>query len=263
MARVVDDRGAAGGRVEVRGRQLGEAGRAVPAQLRRQQQLGVEPCQVGRAGGPDEVRREPLVEGGQQGLVAPVGPLVATEVMADERDTRPQQQRTLRPLQRGESGGAHALDECGDGGVAGGGGAHLLVEQHSTEASFDAQDQVVALLVPHDGLAPFDLVGQRRDHVVDVERGADADAGVVALAVEIGCDDEPFVGERIGRRRPCRRAGAQLELPRLTTAHGDAIRVGERQRDAGASGPHVVEIESHAGALRDVGGAVAHSSHVS
>ena len=105
-------------------------------------------------------------------------------------------------VERGEAGGPHPLDQRGDGRLAGRRAADVLGEQHPAEAHLAAQHEVVAPAVPHQRLAVLDLVGERVDQLVGVERRAEADAGVVPLAVEVGGDDEPLVGQRVVRRGP-------------------------------------------------------------
>ncbi len=83
--------------------------------------------------------------------------------------------------------------------------------------------------------SPLDLVGERLDQLVGVERRAEADARVVPLAVEVGGDDEAVVGQRVVGRGPRSGAGAQLEPAGLAAAHGDAVRVGQRQERAGSA----------------------------
>ena len=183
-------------------------------------------------------------------------------MVTEEGDARPQEPRPFGPLQRGEAGAANAFRQCRARRFAGRGCAHLFVQEHSAQACLAAQHEVIALLVPLDRFATLDLVGQRGDHVLHVERSTDADARVVAFAVEVGRHDEPLVRQRVGGRRPRRRTGAQLKLAGLASAHGHTIRVGEGEHDATALGAHLVEVEAHLGTACDVGGAVAHAGHI-
>ena len=150
------------------------------------------------------------------------------------------------------------LDERRRGRRAGLRAADVLGEQHPAEAHLRAQHEVLARLVPHDRLAPLHLVGERVDQLVGVERRAEADARVVPLAVEVGGHHEPVPGEGIVGRGPRACTGAQLEPAGLAAAHGDPVRVGQRQECASALGADVVDVEACPGAPGEVGRAVAH-----
>ena len=73
-------------------------------------------------------------------------------------------------------------------------------EGERSEQLVDARDDVAALVVPHDGAAPLDLVVEPGHGVGDIDAGGHADAGIAAGAVEVGDDEEVLGGERVGLR---------------------------------------------------------------
>ncbi len=157
---------------------------------------------------------------------------------------------------------ANPVDQCRGGRLAGVRCVRPFVEQHPAQPGLDALDQVVALLVPDQADALLDLIGHRLDELVGVERGTDADARIVAFAVQVGGHHEALVGERVGGRCPRARTAAQLEATRLAAAHGDAVGVGVGEDRAAMGGVHRIEVERDAGAAGQVVGAVAYASDV-
>jgi len=79
VAGVVDGHVAPARRRQRRRDEVGERDRLVPRELRAEQHGHVEGRQVGGSGGPDEVRREPLVERAEQGAVGPVRPRIGLQ----------------------------------------------------------------------------------------------------------------------------------------------------------------------------------------
>ena len=113
------------------------------------------------------------------------------------------------------------------------------------------------LLVPREHLLSFNVVAERGDQFGCSDACSDANVGTAAIAIEVGGDDELFVGEPVGRRDPSARARTHLELAGLATPDRDAVGKAESQRCAGVFGRDFHEVDVHVAASGDVGGTVA------
>ena len=121
------------------------------------------------------------------------------------------------------------------------GAAGSQAELDRSQPSFDRLDEVVAIGVPGDGAALGDLGSERCDHVVGVDRRGQADPRPVVSTIEICCNHEQLVGQRVVVGQPTRRTGTELELPR-TPLSGEAIGIPEEQHGSGPVGVDGVEV---------------------
>ena len=235
-------------------RQVVELGAEWPGELAAQQHGEVEAVEVGAAGGPDEVRRQPLVEVGEQRTVGEVRPRLAERVV-EEADPCPQLLGRGRPRERAELGGADPLDERRRRLVTRLRSPPLLTQPQRVEPSLDPLDELVAL--PHQP-AILDDAFEHGGDVGRIDRCAEADARAGALAVEVGGDEERHGRQRVVVGDPCAGAGAQLELAGPAAA-GETVGESGEQCGARVVGVDGVEVEGDAGTPGDVRGTLAHS----
>ena len=193
--------------------------------------------EVGGSGRPGEVRRQPLVERGDERVVAPVRPRVAERARAGTGRARAA--RTMPASSRARRGAScrHPVDEGRRGlarrGPAGGtcSSRRMLPRRCSIRSTRSPRSRSHTSARRSSTWSPSVAID-----VVGADRRGESDAGVLAVAVDVGGDDERLVGERVLAVGEGAGAGAQLELPGRRAARGEPIGVGEQQEAAGPFG---------------------------
>ena len=92
------------------------------------------------------------------------------------------------------------------------GATDTSAELDRSQPALDRFHEVVAFGVPVERPAFDDLAAELGDDVVGVDHGGEPDTGSLAVAVEIGSNDEQLVGERVVVGQPGGRSRSELEL---------------------------------------------------
>ncbi len=135
------------------------------------------------------------------------------------------------------------------------GATDTLAELDRSQPALHRLHEVVAFGVPVERSAFDDLAAELGDDVVGVDHGGEPDPGSLAVAVEVGSDDEQLIGERVVVGKPGARSRSELELAGPSPG-GQPIGISEQEHDARSVGIDVVEIEGDARSSRQVGGPI-------
>ena len=211
-----------------------------PIQTIQQSRLQINGLQLSRAAYALQMRAKPQVQLGQQACVIHRWPQLRLQLMQKGqpaaqlqlrwRPTKPRQTAALQLLQQH---GLHSL--CIRLGLGG------ITQQQRTQAALPAGHHLLALVIPLHNVVIEELFGLQQLQGRARQRCCQPDAGLTAVAIEMGRHQSFAGGQGILRLQRCAAARAQHHHTRalLSSRQRQAIGIGQGQHNPHPRSPAV------------------------